>query len=68
MTDEQAFLQHILENPADWTARLVFADWLEEHGDPRSELLRLEYTLTQQINRPIDPRSKPNNASCWQAA
>ena len=55
MTDEQAFLQHILENPADWTARLVFADWLEEHGDPRSELLRLQYTLTQQINPPNRP-------------
>ena len=55
MTDEQAFLQHILENPADLTARLVFADWLEERGDSRSELLRLQHTLTQQINPPNRP-------------
>ncbi len=52
MTDEQAFLQYILENPSDWTARLVFADWLEERSDPRSELIRLQHALTQRIEVP----------------
>jgi uncharacterized protein (TIGR02996 family) len=35
--DEDAFQQHLDANPNDCTARLVFADWLEEQGDPRAE-------------------------------
>ena len=35
MTERDAFLGQIHANPADDTARLVFADWLDEHGDPR---------------------------------
>ncbi len=30
--EEQAFLAHIIDDPADDLRRLVFADWLEEHG------------------------------------
>lgn len=41
MTEERAFLTAILERPDDDTARLVYADWLEEHDDPRAEYLRL---------------------------
>jgi uncharacterized protein (TIGR02996 family) len=52
MNDESAFLQFIMENPLDWDARLIFADWLEERRDPRSELLRLQHILTQQIKVP----------------
>lgn len=33
MTQRHAFLDAILANPADDTPRLVFADWLEEHGE-----------------------------------
>ena len=40
--NEGAFLTAILEQPADRTVRLVYADWLEERGDPRAEVLRLE--------------------------
>src|SRR5690349_9754543 len=36
-----AFLTAIAEDPADPAPRLVFADWLEEHGDPRADLVRL---------------------------
>src|SRR5689334_8647213 len=36
MCDEEAAFQAALD-PDDWTARLVFADWLEERGDPRAE-------------------------------
>ncbi|MEK6235455.1 MAG: SUMF1/EgtB/PvdO family nonheme iron enzyme [Planctomycetales bacterium] len=39
--DEQAFLDEIAANPADPAPRLIFADWLEERGDLRAELLRL---------------------------
>jgi uncharacterized protein (TIGR02996 family) len=52
---EEAFLQEILAQPSDLTPRLAFADWLEEQGDPRAELLRLLHTLTQQIDPPERP-------------
>jgi uncharacterized protein (TIGR02996 family) len=39
MTDD-AFLAAIRADPADRTARLAYADWLEERGDPRAELVR----------------------------
>lgn len=44
--DEATFNRRILENPADDLARLVFADWLDEHPTParqaRAELIRLQ--------------------------
>jgi uncharacterized protein (TIGR02996 family) len=45
MTRESGFLRAILDNPADDTPRLVYADWLEERGDPRGEYLRLDVAL-----------------------
>jgi uncharacterized protein (TIGR02996 family) len=42
MTEEAGFLEAILRAPADDTLRLVYADWLEERGDGRAELLRVE--------------------------
>lgn len=40
MTKEDAFIWTILANPDDETSRLVYADWLEEHGDARGEVIR----------------------------
>lgn len=34
-SDERAFLKAIQEQPGDETARLVYADWLDENGKPR---------------------------------
>jgi uncharacterized protein (TIGR02996 family) len=45
MDHDDAFLQDLLENPEDNTPRLVYADWLEERGDPRGAFLRLERAL-----------------------
>lgn len=43
MTDRHAILTAIRETPDDDTPRLVFADWLEEHGEPeRAELIRAQ--------------------------
>ena len=40
--DEEAFLANIRRKPADNAIRLVYADWLEEHGDDRrAEYLRV---------------------------
>jgi uncharacterized protein (TIGR02996 family) len=40
---DQEFLQHITANPDDDAPRLVFSDWLEEHGDDeRAEFIRVQ--------------------------
>ncbi len=42
MTEREAFLKAIREAPDDDDLRLVFADWLEENGDPqRAQFIRL---------------------------
>jgi uncharacterized protein (TIGR02996 family) len=42
MDHEEAFLRAVREAPGDDTPRLVYADWLEERGDPRGDYLRAE--------------------------
>jgi len=44
MTDSD-FLAAIIANPADDAPRLVYADWLEEHDDPRGEFIRVQIEL-----------------------
>src|SRR4051794_29819039 len=42
MSDESAFLEVLKANPANDTARLVYADWLDEQGEAqKAEYLRL---------------------------
>jgi uncharacterized protein (TIGR02996 family) len=43
--NDDAFLGHILDDPADEARRLVYADYLEERGDPRADWLRLDVRL-----------------------
>lgn len=57
MNEHQRFLAEIAADPASDAARLVFADWLEERGDLRADLLRL---LTELLH-PAGP------ADCLQA-
>lgn len=46
--EAEAFYQTIRENPDDDAPRLIFADWLEEHGDTaRAEFVRLQCQLAQ---------------------
>lgn len=43
MSDREQFLKTIIANPEDDIPRLVFADWLEEHGQTdRAEFIRLQ--------------------------
>jgi uncharacterized protein (TIGR02996 family) len=43
MTHEEAFLEAIREQPDDDTPRLIYADWLEEYGQPeRAEFIRVQ--------------------------
>lgn len=41
----EQFAEAIIANPNDVEARLVFADFLEEQNDPRSELVRLQFRM-----------------------
>jgi uncharacterized protein (TIGR02996 family) len=48
MSEEAAFLEALKANPADDTTRLVYADWLDEHGETaQAEYLRLVAEFAQ---------------------
>jgi len=47
---ERAFIEAIQRDPEDDEARTVYADWLEQRGDPRGEYVRLE-ALQYQLPR-----------------
>lgn len=61
-TLEQAFLRSICETPRDMAPRLIFADWLEDNGQPeRAEFIRVSLAVvaTGQVDcerkRPSGP-------------
>jgi uncharacterized protein (TIGR02996 family) len=55
MADRDAFLAAIRADPDDDTNRLVYADWLDDHGQPqRAEFIRLQCELARLP--PADPR------------
>src|SRR5262249_53104732 len=45
VNQDDPFLRAIAYDPENDTPRLIYADWLEEQGDPRGEYLRLECYL-----------------------
>jgi len=45
--NEQDFFAAILDHPHDSVPRLVYADWLDEQGDARGELIRIQEQLRQ---------------------
>ena len=45
--EEAAFLDRVCADPDDDAPRLIFADWLEEHGDPRGEFIRVQVALAR---------------------
>ncbi|MBL8799152.1 MAG: TIGR02996 domain-containing protein [Planctomycetia bacterium] len=53
---EDDFIAAILDAPDDATPRLVYADWLEDRGDPRAELLRIE---AEFLAMPLDDERVP---------
>ena len=48
MVQQGHFIQAILANPDDDAPRLVFADWLEERGDPWGEFIRVQCALAHE--------------------
>ena len=45
MSQYEGLIKAILDNPDDDTARLITADWLEDHGDTQCEFIRLQCAL-----------------------
>lgn len=53
MSDETSFVDEIRASPDDITPRLIYADFLEDAGDPRGELIRVQCELS--LSQPGDP-------------
>jgi uncharacterized protein (TIGR02996 family) len=65
MSDDAGFLHAIRDNPADDTARPVYADWLDERDDPRGDFLRLHVALRSlPPDHPHRPPGNRDSASC----
>jgi uncharacterized protein (TIGR02996 family) len=66
MSIQSEFIHAISENPSDEAARLVCADWLDEHNEPHAaEYLRAELELAKL---PIDATAAPAlRHRLWQA-
>jgi len=54
-TEAEAFLQRIRAFPDDDAPRLIFADWLDERGDPRGRFIRVELALARLDEEPAGP-------------
>lgn len=49
--DADAFMRKYLQQPSDATARLVFADWLEEQGEPHNRAWAYYIRLKAETDR-----------------
>lgn len=59
MPDDDAFLRAIIDNPDDDLPRLVYADWLDEHGDSeRAEFIRVQCELERTCHEGDTPARK----------
>jgi uncharacterized protein (TIGR02996 family) len=66
IADERALLNAIIAAPEDDLPRLVYADWLEEHGRAeRAEFIRLECELARMGFNPIRRRKLEKRLRLW---
>lgn len=61
--EAEGFLQEIIADPEDDTVRLIYADWLEDRGDPRGEFIRVQCELSELPEH--DPRRTYLEAREW---
>jgi uncharacterized protein (TIGR02996 family) len=70
VNDHDAFLRAIFKQPDDQTARLVYADWLDENDHPGGELIRIRHQLavpsSAKSKRALVAREKELVAACDQ--
>lgn len=62
MTTEDDFQRAIDSDPQDWHTRLVFADWLDDHGDPRADGYR---AIATQQRYPLEGKHGALNQPTW---
>jgi uncharacterized protein (TIGR02996 family) len=55
MNEEAAFIAALVKEPSDKTAALVFADWLDERGDPRGPMMRIDEVRTWMAPKYANP-------------
>ena len=53
LEERDHFLREVLDFPEDDAPRLIYADWLEESGDPRGEFIRVQCEMAQRDE--LDP-------------
>ena len=64
MDEEVDFVRAIKVCPGDRALRLIYADWLEERGDSRSQYLRIEEELLAlEAPSSRQPASRPRMPS-----
>lgn len=49
--NREVFLKQIHLEPEDNDARLIYADWLEELGDPQGEFIRLQIEMDESVEK-----------------
>jgi uncharacterized protein (TIGR02996 family) len=54
ITDDEYFIRAIVAHPGEDSPRLVYADWLEERGDPRANYLRHEALWAKTKDKNIE--------------
>ena len=47
--DDEAFVRRIVDSPGDDLPRLIYADWLDDRGDPRGTYLRAEVEWARTV-------------------
>lgn len=52
MSERAAFMRAILAAPDDDLPRLVYADWLDERGDPLGEFIRIQLAIAALADEP----------------
>lgn len=74
--EEAGLLRAILDDPADDVPRLIYADWLEDRGDPRGEFIRVQCELAsldgddprRQVLRERERGLLQENEAAWRSA
>ena len=66
MDERAAFERNIDENPLDWQNHLVYADWLDEHGEPDEAAFRRAMGEWQRTGKRTISPHKPESAREWQ--
>ncbi len=60
MTESEALLRAVIDNPGDETPRLAYADWLDERNDPRGRYLRAESAWASAWRKGTAPAYSPS--------